>query len=58
MALAARAESPNTPLIREGYLAACQALGLPAGPEYRVGPERRADVHRVVRGSRDSGRGG
>ncbi|MCX5231175.1 hypothetical protein OHA35_32345 [Streptomyces sp. NBC_00233] len=56
--MAARAESPNTPLIREGYLAACQALGLPAGPEYRVGPERRADVHRVVRGSRDSGRGG
>ncbi|MFB7407546.1 LacI family DNA-binding transcriptional regulator [Streptomyces sp. NPDC056202] len=38
IALAARAESPNTPLIREGYLAACQALGLPAGPEYRVGP--------------------
>ncbi|MCX4538841.1 substrate-binding domain-containing protein (plasmid) [Streptomyces sp. NBC_00841] len=38
IALVARAESPNTPLIREGYATACQALGLTAGPEYRIGP--------------------
>ncbi|MFJ5835106.1 LacI family DNA-binding transcriptional regulator [Streptomyces sp. NPDC093089] len=38
IALAARTESPNTPLIREGYLAACRDLGLEAGPEYRIGP--------------------
>ncbi|MEV7190536.1 LacI family DNA-binding transcriptional regulator [Streptomyces sp. NPDC093510] len=36
IALVARAESPNTPLIREGYTAACADLGLPAGPEHRV----------------------
>ncbi|WP_327308999.1 substrate-binding domain-containing protein [Streptomyces sp. NBC_01298] len=38
IALVARTESPNTPLIREGYAMACQALGLTAGPEYRVDP--------------------
>ncbi|WP_051844701.1 LacI family DNA-binding transcriptional regulator [Streptomyces globisporus] len=38
IALAARTESPNTPLIREGYVAACQALGLTAGPEYGIDP--------------------
>ncbi|WP_369148303.1 LacI family DNA-binding transcriptional regulator [Streptomyces sp. R44] len=38
IALVARAESPNTPLIREGYAAACADLGLPTGPEYSVGP--------------------
>lgn len=38
IALVARAESPNTPLIREGHAAACRALGLTAGPEYRIGP--------------------
>lgn len=38
IALAARAESPNTPLIRDGYLAACAKLGLTPGPEYRIGP--------------------
>ncbi|MEU9856311.1 LacI family DNA-binding transcriptional regulator [Streptomyces sp. NPDC047974] len=38
IALVARVESPNTPLIREGYVAACQALGLPTGPEYGIEP--------------------
>ncbi|WP_406064698.1 LacI family transcriptional regulator [Streptomyces sp. NBC_01077] len=38
IALVARTESPNTPLIREGYEAACQALGLTAGPEYGIDP--------------------
>ncbi|MCX5078516.1 substrate-binding domain-containing protein [Streptomyces sp. NBC_00424] len=38
IALAARAESPNTLLIREGYAAACKALGLLEGPEYRIDP--------------------
>ncbi|MET9672224.1 substrate-binding domain-containing protein [Streptomyces sp. NPDC006482] len=38
IALVARAESPNTPLIREGYTAACRALGLTVGPEYGVDP--------------------
>ncbi|MFB7587094.1 substrate-binding domain-containing protein [Streptomyces sp. NPDC056169] len=36
IALVARADSPNTPLIREGYAAACQALGLATGPEYSI----------------------
>ncbi|MGW4053723.1 substrate-binding domain-containing protein [Streptomyces sp. NPDC004779] len=36
IALIARAESPNTVLIQEGYAAACRDLGLPTGPEYRV----------------------
>ncbi|WP_055700817.1 LacI family DNA-binding transcriptional regulator [Streptomyces silaceus] len=39
IALVARAESPNTPLIREGYAAACRALGLTAPPEYRIGSD-------------------
>ncbi|MFD8970941.1 substrate-binding domain-containing protein [Streptomyces sp. NPDC059593] len=38
IALVARAESPNTPLIREGYTAALRALGLTPGPEYSIGP--------------------
>ncbi|MFF8838006.1 substrate-binding domain-containing protein [Streptomyces sp. NPDC015130] len=38
VALLARTESPNTPLIREGYAAACQALRLPEGPEYAIDP--------------------
>ncbi|MCM1947562.1 substrate-binding domain-containing protein [Streptomyces sp. G2] len=38
IALVARAESPNTPLIREGYATACRALGLPEGPEYAIEP--------------------
>lgn len=38
IALVARAESPNTPLIREGYASACRALGLPPGPEYGIDP--------------------
>ncbi|NBE55738.1 LacI family DNA-binding transcriptional regulator [Streptomyces boluensis] len=38
IALVARAESPNTPLIREGYAAACQDLKLTAGPEYGIDP--------------------
>ncbi|MFI9207751.1 substrate-binding domain-containing protein [Streptomyces sp. NPDC053253] len=38
IALVARAESPNTPLIREGYAAALRALGLAPGPEYSIGP--------------------
>ncbi|MEU2243002.1 substrate-binding domain-containing protein [Streptomyces sp. NPDC018338] len=38
IALVARAESPNTPLIREGYAAALGALGLTPGPEYSIGP--------------------
>ncbi|MCX5394438.1 substrate-binding domain-containing protein [Streptomyces sp. NBC_00094] len=38
IALVARVDSPNTPLIREGYTAACADLGLTAGPEYRIGP--------------------
>ncbi|MGW8361630.1 LacI family DNA-binding transcriptional regulator [Streptomyces wedmorensis] len=38
IALVARSESPNTPLIRDGYAAACQALGLPIGPEYGIDP--------------------
>ncbi|RSS59065.1 substrate-binding domain-containing protein [Streptomyces sp. WAC01280] len=38
IALVARAESPNTPLIREGYAAALRALGLTPGPEYSIGP--------------------
>ncbi|WP_314614048.1 substrate-binding domain-containing protein [Streptomyces stackebrandtii] len=38
IALVARAESPNTPLIREGYGAALRALGLTPGPEYSIGP--------------------
>lgn len=38
IALVSRSESPNTPLIQEGYAAACQALGLTTGPEYRIGP--------------------
>ncbi|MFE2015187.1 LacI family DNA-binding transcriptional regulator [Streptomyces sp. NPDC059491] len=37
IALAARTESPNTPLIREGYAAACRDLGIEPGPEYRIG---------------------
>ncbi|GAA1896683.1 substrate-binding domain-containing protein [Streptomyces durmitorensis] len=37
IALVARVESPNTPLIREGYAAACAALGLPTGPEHHIG---------------------
>ncbi|MFE2555907.1 LacI family DNA-binding transcriptional regulator [Streptomyces sp. NPDC059352] len=38
IALVARAESPNTPLIREGYESACRDLGLTAGPEFSIGP--------------------
>ncbi|MFC9398980.1 LacI family DNA-binding transcriptional regulator [Streptomyces sp. NPDC057027] len=38
IALVARVESPNTPLIREGYVAACEALRLPVGPEYGIDP--------------------
>ncbi|MFI5804962.1 LacI family DNA-binding transcriptional regulator [Streptomyces sp. NPDC051561] len=38
IALVAREESPNTPLIREGYAAACRALELTAGPEYGIDP--------------------
>ncbi|MFG2899829.1 substrate-binding domain-containing protein [Streptomyces zaomyceticus] len=38
IALVARTESPNTPLIREGYAAACQALGVTTGPEYAIDP--------------------
>lgn len=39
IALVARVESPNTPLIREGYAAACHALGLPVGPEHHIGTD-------------------
>jgi DNA-binding LacI/PurR family transcriptional regulator len=40
IALVTRVESPNTPLIREGYAAACHALGLPVGPEHHIGTDR------------------
>ncbi|MFD4372433.1 LacI family DNA-binding transcriptional regulator [Streptomyces sp. NPDC058486] len=38
IALIARTESPNTPLIREGYAAACRSLRLAEGPEYGIDP--------------------
>lgn len=36
IALVARTESPNTPLISEGYAAAVRSLGLDPGPEHRL----------------------
>ncbi|MFC9269715.1 substrate-binding domain-containing protein [Streptomyces zhihengii] len=36
IAFVARSDSPNTPLIQEGYAAACRDLGLVAGPGYRI----------------------
>ncbi|MFB7936592.1 LacI family DNA-binding transcriptional regulator [Streptomyces sp. NPDC056049] len=36
IALVARAESPHTPFIREGYATACRALGVEAGSEYAI----------------------
>ncbi|MFI1094924.1 substrate-binding domain-containing protein [Streptomyces sp. NPDC020917] len=36
VALVARAESPNTPLLSAGYADAVQAIGLTPGPEYRI----------------------
>ncbi|MFG3256717.1 substrate-binding domain-containing protein [Streptomyces sp. NPDC048172] len=36
IALVARVESPNTPLISEGYAAAVRSLGLPRGPEHHI----------------------
>ncbi|MFF2773951.1 substrate-binding domain-containing protein [Streptomyces sp. NPDC058052] len=53
IALIARAESPNTLLIREGYAAACRDLGLAEGPEYRIegaeGPSSAAWFEELVR---------